>query len=98
MEAIVTVAIDPVTIPDEKVGSLETEMASLGLQTQLPATEGGMLDLPFGTYGRLIQIEDQMTQLKHYYHGVVNVMRKLDLTGRYFVSVSQSPTFVCGEI
>ncbi len=98
MEGIVTVAIDPVTIPDEKVEALDAEMLGLGLESSLPATEGGTLPLPFGSYGRVIGIEDQLAQLKHYYRSVVAAMRKLGITGRYFVNVSQKPAFVCGEL
>ena len=95
---IVTVAIDPVTIPDEKVTVLEEGLKVLGLGSTLPATEGGTLDLPFGTYGQLIEIDDQMSQLRRYYRSVVEIMRKLDITGRYFVNVAQEATFVCGEL
>lgn len=98
MEGIVTVAIDPVTIPDEKVVALDAEMRGIGLESTLPATEGGTLSLPFGNYGRIIGIEDQMAQLKHYYGSVVAAMRKVGIAGRYFVNVSQKPAFVCGEL
>ena len=98
MEGIVTVTIDPVPIPDEKVEKLEAELGALGLKSTLPESEGGTLHLPFGTYGSMIEIEDQMAQLKHYYRSVVAVMRKLELGGRYFVNVSQKPTVVCGEL
>jgi len=98
MKAIVTVNIDPVTIPDEKVTALDDELKALGLNSVLPATEGGMLELPFGTYGQLIQIDDQMSQLQHYYTSVAKIMRELDITGRYFVNVAQEPMFVCGEL
>ena len=96
MKAIVTITIDPVTIPDEKVTALDEELKALGLDSNLPASEGGTLELPFGTYGQLIQIDDQMSQLQHYYTSFVEIMRKLNINGRYFVNVAQEPTFVCG--
>ena len=41
---------------------------------------------------------DQMAQLKHYYRRLVDVMRKLNIKSKYFVNVSQSPAYVCGEL
>jgi hypothetical protein len=98
MKAIVTVAIDPVTIPDEKVTALESALKELGLQHELPASEGGMLDLPFGTYAQLIETDDQKSDLGHYHHSVVEIMKNLNITGRYFVNIAQKPAFVCGEL
>ena len=91
MEGMITVtnALDAIGV--EAKAALDEIMGGLGLKTTLPETGGGTLALPPGTYGGIIQIEDQMEQLKHYYRSLVEVLRKLDFKGKYFRSLSQSP-------
>ena len=98
MKSIVTftVAIDSID-PDTKA-KLDEAVEALGLQATLPETQGGTLHLPAGTYGSIIQIDDQMEQVKHYYRSLVDVMRKLDIKGKYFLNLSESPAYVCGEL
>ena len=98
MEGMITVAIAPDAIGADAKATLDELMDGLGLKTTLPRTEGGVLNLPPGTYGRIIQIEDQMEQLKHYYRSLVQALRKVDFKGKYFISVSQSPAYICGEL
>lgn len=54
--------------------------------------------LPGGTYGSVIQMDDQMGQLKRYYRSLVAIMRKLKIKGKYFVNLSGNPAFVCGKL
>ena len=98
MEGIVTFTVAIDTIDADTRGKLDEAVVALGLKATLPETEGGTLHLPAGTYGDIIQIDDQRAQLKRYYRGLVDVMRKLNIKGRYFVNVSQSPAYVCGEL
>ena len=98
MEGIVTFTVAIASIDADTKAKLDEAVAALGLKATLPETEGGTLHLPAGTYGDIIQIDDQMAQLKHYYRSLVDVTRKLNIKGKYFVNVSQSPAYVCGEL
>lgn len=98
MEGIVTFTVATDKIDLEVMAKLDGEMSSLGLKTTLPQTEGGDMALPGGTYGAVIQIDNQMKQLKRYYRSLVAVMRKLKIKGKYFVNISGKPAFVCGEL
>ncbi|MBU4211530.1 MAG: hypothetical protein L6437_00875 [Kiritimatiellae bacterium] len=98
MEGIVTVTVDVTSLDVETKAKLEDALNGLGLRTTLPETEGGTLHLPSGTYGNLIEVKEQMDQMKHYYRNLVGIMRKLKIKEKYFVNVSQKPTFVCGEL
>lgn len=97
MEGIVTCTVEPANLDAGLITNLSEEVLALGLKTTLPQTEDGDMALPAGTYGAVIQIDDQMAQLKHYYRSLVAVMRKLKIKGPYFVNVSQKPTFVLGK-
>lgn len=98
MEGIVTFTIGTSSLDDGVIPALTDGTSALGLKTTLPQTEGGDMALPAGTYGGVIQIDDQMAQLNHYYRSLVAVMRKLKIKGTYFVNVSQTPSFVCGKL
>ena len=98
MDGIVTFIIATDAIDAQVQAKLDAEVAGLGLRTTLPQTEGGDMALPRGTCGAVVQIDDQMAQLKRYYRGLVAVMRKLKFKGKYFVNLLQTPTFVCGEL
>lgn len=98
MEGIVTFTVEMASLDAGVIACLTDEVSTLGLKTTLPMTEGGEMTLPAGTYGAVIQIGDQMAQLKHYYRSLVAVMRKLKIKGTYFVNVSQEPAFVCGKL
>jgi len=98
MDGIVTFTIATDAIDARVQAQLDAEVAVFGLKTTLPQTEGGEMGLPRGTYGAIVQIDDQMEQLKRYYRGLVAAMRKLKVKGKYFVNLSRTPTFVCGEL
>lgn len=98
MNGIVTFTIATDSIDSNVLANLDEAVVSLGLKTTLPQTNGGDMSLPRGTYGAIIQFDDQMAQLKHYYRRFVDVMRELKIKGKYFVNVSQFPSFICGEL
>jgi len=98
MEGIVTFTVEMESLDSGVIACLTDEVSILGLKTTLPQTEGGEMALPAGTYGAVIQIGDQMAQLKHYYRSLVAVMRKLKIKGTYLVNVSQGSSFVCGKL
>ena len=98
MTGIITITIDTAAITANAIGKLDAEIASLGLHKTLPATEGGELKLPTGTYGKPIEIGAQMDELNHYYRNLVGIMRKLNLKGKYFVNVATNASYVCGEL
>jgi len=98
MEGIVTFTIATNKICADQITRLNAEVLTLGLKTTLPQTECGDMPLPAGTYGAVIQIGDQMAQLKHYYRSLVALMRKLKIKGKYLVNLSAGPTYVCGEL
>ena len=98
MDGIVTFTIATDSIDSNVLAKLDEAVASLGLKTTLPETNGGEMPLPRGTYGAIIRFDDQMAQLKHYYRNLVDVMRKLKIKGKYFMNVSQFPSFVCAEL
>ncbi|MDD5677065.1 MAG: hypothetical protein PHW60_03615 [Kiritimatiellae bacterium] len=98
MEGIVTFTVEIASLDDGVITCLSDEVSTLGLKATLPQTEGSEMALPAGTYGAVIQLGDQMAQLKHYYRSLVAVMRKLKIKGTYFVNVSQEPAFVCGRL
>lgn len=98
MEGIVIFTVEMAPRDAGLIASLSKEIATLGLKTTLPQTEGGDMALPVGTYGAVIRIDDQMTQLKHYYRSLVAIMRKLKIKGKYLVNISEKPAFVCGEL
>jgi len=98
MEGIITFTIAIESIDTNTKAKLDEAVAGLGLKATLPETEGGTLHLPAGTYGSVIQIDDQMAQVKHYYRSLVDMMRKLNIKGKYFINLSQSPAYVCGEL
>lgn len=98
MEGIVTFTVETASLDDGIIPALTDKISALGLKTTLPQTEGGDMALLLGTCGAVIQIDDQMAQLKHYYRSLVAVMRKLKIKGTYFVNVSQIPNFVCGKL
>ena len=98
MEGIVTFTVETDKIDSEVMAKLDSEVSALGLKTTLPQTEGGDMPLPGGTYGSVIQIDDQMEQLKRYYRSLVAVMRKLEIKGKYLVNISEKPAFVCGKL
>ena len=98
MEGIVTFTISTNKISADQITRLNAEVLALGLKTTLPQTEGGDMPLPAGTYGAIIEIGDQMEQVKPYYRSLVALMRKLKIKGKYFVNLSAGPTYVCGEL
>jgi len=98
MDGMITVTIAPDAIGADARAALDEIMGGLGLKTTLPETGGGTLALPPGTYGCITETEDQMEQLKHYYRSLVEALRKADFKGKYFISVSQSPAYICGEL
>ena len=98
MEGIVTVTVSADAINSPSKMQLDEKMAALGLQKTLPATEGGVLHLPDGTYAQVIELEEAMDQLKTYYRSIVKVLRALDLHCAYFVNVATDPCFACGQL
>lgn len=98
MDAIVTVTVATDALDADVKAELDREASSLGLGTALQRTEGGGMSLPQGTYGAIIEVGDQMAQTRAYYRGVVDIMKRLGLEGKYFVCVARHPTFVCGEL
>ena len=98
MDGIVIFTVASGSVNGETRVKLDGEAAALGLKKTLPASEGGTLQLPEGMYAGTVEIEDQMEQLRAYYRTLVDIMRKLNIKGKYFISVSASPTFVCGEL
>ncbi len=98
MEGIVTFTIETNKISADQITRLNADVLALGLRTTLPQTEGGDMPLPAGTYGAVIEIGDQMEQVKLYYQSLVALMRKLKIEGKYFVNLSAGPTYVCGEL
>ena len=98
MEGIVTFTIATNKISADQITRLNAEVLALGLKTTLPQTEGGDMPLPDGTYGAIVEIGDQMEQVKPYYRNLVALMRKLKIKGKYFVNLSAGPTYVCGEL
>jgi len=74
MEGVVTFTIATDKISAEQITRLDAEVLALGLKTTLPQTEGGDMPLPAGTYGAVIQIGDQMEQVKPYYRSLVALM------------------------
>ena len=98
MKGIVTFTVETCSIDETTKAKLDDVVTKLGLRTTLPETEGGTLHLPSGTYAAIIQIEDQMAQMKGYYRSLVDAARKLSIKGKYFVVVSQKPALVCGKL
>ena len=98
MEGIATITMEVAAMDAETKSRLDEEVAGLGLQGTLPESEGATLHLPNGTYGAVLEIDDRMKQFRHYYRGLVDIMRKLGFKGRYFVNVAENPAFVCGEL
>jgi len=98
MEGIVIITMDVSAMDVNARSQLDKEIGALGLQKTLPETEGGILHLPAGTYGSIIQLENQMDELKHYYRTLVGIMHRLNFKGRYFVNVAANPVFACGEL
>ena len=98
MEGIVTFTVETDKIDSETMAKLNGKVSALGLKTTLPQTEGGDMPLPGGTYGAVVQIDDQMEQLKRYYRSLVAIMRKLKIKGKYFVNISEKSAFVCGKL
>ena len=99
MNGIVTFTITTAANSLETIAKLKDEVTTLGFQAALVETETGKpLHLPEGTYACVMQIEDQMEQMKHYYRGLARIMRSLNIKGKYFINLAATPAYVCGEL
>lgn len=99
MNGIVTFTITTEANSPETIARLKDEVASLGFGTTLTETETGKpMHLPDGTYACVMQIGDQMEQMKHYYRGLVKIMRALGIKGKYFMNLAATPAYVCGQL
>jgi hypothetical protein len=99
MNGIVTFTITTEANSPETITRLKDEVASLGFGTTLTETESGKsMSLPDGTYACVMQIDDQMEQMKHYYRGLVKIMRALGIKGKYFINLAATPAYVCGQL
>jgi hypothetical protein len=36
--------------------------------------------------------------MKHYYRGLVKIMRALGIKGKYFINLAATPAYVCGQL
>ena len=93
---VITVGLDEIDASGRKI--LDEEMDKLGLKKQGKSSESHDLIYPEGTYVRCVDIADSMDQLKHYYHSLVEVMKKHGLRGRYMVWIASDLHLVCGNI
>ena len=92
-----TVAMD--SLDSDTRANLDAEVGSLGFKTTVPCSEGGDMLLPLGTYACFLNIEDQHEQLKRYYRSLVDVMRKLEVKGKYFIGMANEPILnICEEL
>ena len=100
MGGIVTFTVTTDFNSPATIAKLKDEVASLGFKTELTETEtGGPLYLPDGTYACPLEIDDQKEEMKHFYRGLVEIMRKLDIKGKYFINMANQPvSYVCGEL
>jgi len=94
---VFTVALD--SLDAARKAALDAEVGALGFKKTIPCSEGGDMPLPEGTYACLLEIKDQHEQLRHFYRSLVDVMRKLEVKGKYFISMAGSPiSNICGEL
>jgi len=93
---VITVGLDEIDAPGRKV--LDDEMDRLGLKKHGMSSEGHELIYPAGTYVCGADLSDTDGQLRHYYHGLVDVMKKHQLRGRYMVWIASEAHLVCGDI
>jgi hypothetical protein len=93
---VITVALDEIDSSGRKL--LDDEMDKLGLKKQGASSEGHELIYPEGTYVRNVDFSDSDGQLKHYYHSLVDVMKKHQLRGRYMVWIASNAHLVCGDV
>lgn len=99
MNGIVTFTVSTDANSRETIAKLKDDVKAMGFQTELLETETGKpLYLPDGTYACVMQIQDQMEQLKHYYRGLVKIMRVVGIKGKYFINLAATPAFVCGQL
>lgn len=99
MNGIVTFTITTEANGPETIARLTDEVISLGFGTTLTETETGKpMHLPDGTYACVMQIADQVEQMRHYYRGLVKIMRSLGVKGTYFINLAATPAYVCGQL
>ena len=99
MNGIATFTITAGANSPETIARLRDEVASLGFGTTLTETESGKpMPLPDGTYACVMQIGEQMEQMKHYYRGLVKIMRALGIKGKYLITLAATPAYVCGQL
>jgi len=99
MNGIVTFTVATDQLDADTKVKLDAKVHALGFKTTVPCSEGGDLSLPDGTYASLLAIQNQDDQLKHIYRSLVDVMRKLDLRGKYFIGMANEPiSNICGEL
>lgn len=97
---IVTFTVSPAANNPELISKLTEEVAALGLDTTLVETETGKpLYLPEGTYACALDIDDDTEKMKYFYRGLVEIMRKLNIKGKYFINLAHRPvSYVCGRL
>jgi len=100
MKGIVTFTVTIEANRSEVISQLTDEVAPFGFSTTLTETETGEpLHLPVGTYACPIQIDDQTEQMEYFYRGLVEIMRGLNIKGKYFINMAHQPiSYVCGEL
>ena len=93
--------VDAVSWDDcqEFIKKLNAEVDALGFKTTVPCSEGGDMPLPDGTYVSLLEIQNQEDQLRSLYRALVDAMRKLEITGKYFIGMANAPiSNICGKL
>ncbi len=99
MNGIVTVTVATDQLDAASKAKLDPEVNALGFKTTVPCSEGGDMSLPDGTYVSLLQIQNQADQLRSLYRALVDVMRTLDIKGKYFIGMANEPiSHICGKL
>lgn len=98
METVVmlTVTFDGISEADRE--TFDAEIAALGFSRTMPASEGGELVLPDGSYAMTVQGEDTKEIMTRHYRAFVKVMRQHDLHGRYHVLACHDSGIVVGRL